>query len=81
MGVAMKDKVLSILSKVMQVDPADLSIESSSVTVATWDSLKHMNLILALEDDFDVQFTDTEIVEMLSVDQIIKTLERKCSNV
>jgi acyl carrier protein len=81
MGVAMKDKVLSILSKVMQVDPADLSIESSSETVATWDSLKHMNLILALEDDFDVQFTDTEIVEMLSVDQIIKTLERKCSNV
>lgn len=77
----MKDKVLSILSKVMQVDPADLSIESSSETVATWDSLKHMNLILALEDDFDVQFTDTEIVEMLSVDQIIKTLERKCSNV
>jgi acyl carrier protein len=81
MGVVMNDKVLSILSKVMQVDPADLSIESSSETVATWDSLKHMNLILALEDDFDVQFTDTEIVEMLSVDQIIKTLERKCSNV
>jgi len=73
----MKDKIFSIISKVMQIDSTELSDDSSPDTVAAWDSLKHMNLILALEEAFNVNFTDTEIIEMLSVDKIVKTIETR----
>lgn len=73
----MKNKVLNIVGKVMREPVENLSEESSPDTVEKWDSLQHMNLILALEEEFGVEFSDDEIVEMLSVELILLTLEEK----
>lgn len=73
----MKAKVFKIVGQIMQVPANQLNEESSPDTVEKWDSLKHMNLILALEEEFNIQFTDTEIVEMLSVGLILEALENK----
>lgn len=73
----MKDKVIRILSQIMNVPAEQLTDQSSPDTVEKWDSLRHMNLILALEEKFGVQFTDVEIVEILSIGIIIETLKEK----
>jgi len=73
----MKDKVFKILSQIMEVPVDHLNEDSSPDTVEKWDSLKHMNLILALEEEFEIQFKDEEIVEMLSVGLIVLTLNEK----
>jgi len=61
----------------MDVPVGQLNGDSSPETVENWDSLKHMNLILALEEEFNITFSDVEIVEMLSVKIIVKTLKEK----
>jgi len=61
----------------MEVPLEQLNEESSPDNVKNWDSLKHMNLILALEEEFDVSFSDEEIVELLSVEIIVETLKEK----
>lgn len=71
----MKDKVFKIFSQIMEVPVEELTEESSPDTVKNWDSLQHMNLILALEEEFGVQFTDEQIVNMLNVKLIIITLD------
>ena len=71
----MKDKVLKIVGRVMDVPAGRLDEQSSMDTLEKWDSLRHMNLVLALEEEFGVSFTDEEIVEMLSVEIIIETLK------
>jgi len=73
----LKEKILKIVSQIMAVPADELNEESSPDTIKEWDSLRHMNLILALEEAFEVQFKDEEIVEMLSVGLIIITLEEK----
>lgn len=73
----MKDRVLKILSQVMNVLVEQLNDDSSPDTVENWDSLKHMNLILSLEEEFNIIFSDEEIVEMLSVKIIVETLKKK----
>ena len=65
------------LSQVMEVPLEQLKGESSRDRIENWDSLKHMNLVLALEEEFDVSFSDREIVEMLSVEIIAETLKEK----
>ncbi len=40
-----------------------------------WDSLKHMNLIMAIEEEFNIQFGEGQIVEMLSVGLIIESIK------
>lgn len=73
----MQNEILEIVSQVMNVPEEQLNDESSPNTVKNWDSLKHMNLILALEEKFAVSFSDDEIVNMLSVKKVIETLSSK----
>lgn len=73
----MKDRVIKIVSQVMNVPIEKLNDDSSPDTVENWDSLKHMNLILALEEKFAITFLDDEVVEMLSVRKIVEILEKK----
>lgn len=55
-----------------QITPA-----SSPDTLAGWDSLQHLNIVLALEQEFALQFTPEEIEQMLSVELIADLVEEK----
>ncbi|MBZ0167299.1 MAG: acyl carrier protein [Candidatus Omnitrophica bacterium] len=71
----MKEKVFTVVSQVMNVPVESVNEESSPDSIAEWDSLHHMNLVLALEEEFKVQFTDEQAVNMLNVKLILLTLE------
>jgi len=60
------------IKKVMEAvfDESDINEESSILTVKDWDSLKHMNLIIALEDEFEVSIPDKEVGNLISFEQI-----------
>ena len=66
----MRERVVQIMSHVLNVPVASLDETASPDTIATWDSLNHMNLVLALEQEFGVQFRDEEILQLLSVTAI-----------
>jgi acyl carrier protein len=70
-----KERVFKVVSQVMDVPADEINEESSPDTIEAWDSLKHMNLVLALEEEFGVQFTDEQIMEMLSVALIIEIVK------
>lgn len=63
-------KVNTILSKIMRVDVLSVDVAASSDTIVTWDSLNHMKLILALEEEFNLIFNEKEIEEMVSLPKI-----------
>jgi acyl carrier protein len=44
---------------------------------AEWDSFVHINLIIALESEFDIEFDSEEIGSLLSVDQIVNAVTEK----
>jgi acyl carrier protein len=48
---------------------------SSPETMPEWDSLKQINLVFALEDVFGVQFSEKQILEMKSVERIVRAVE------
>ena len=72
----MSAAVKKVFAQIMDVAEADITIDSSPETISSWDSLKHMQLILALEDEFDVEFPDEAIPEMMSFDAIVKMLTK-----
>ncbi|MGE0267278.1 MAG: acyl carrier protein [Candidatus Omnitrophota bacterium] len=71
----MKEKVFKIVSQVMGVPAEEINEDSSPDTISQWDSLQHMNLVLALEEEFKIQFTGEQTVSMLNVKLILLTLE------
>lgn len=69
------ERVVIIVSQVMNVPQEVINLDSSPDTIDTWDSLKQMNLVLALEDEFDVQFNDQQTLEMQNVELILIVLK------
>ena len=72
-----RDRVFGIIATVMGVPPSSVTIDVSPRTIAQWDSLKHMNLILAVEEAFGVQFTDEDIVAIEDARSLLSVLETK----
>ena len=68
----MSNTIRLVMSQVLQVEPEEISAESSPKSIERWDSLKHMQLIMALEDELGIQFPDDAIPELLSFGAIEK---------
>jgi acyl carrier protein len=49
-----------VMGTVLEVDAASIGPETDMDTVPAWDSLRHMTLVLALEEEFDVQIADED---------------------
>ena len=70
-----EDRIKNIMSVVFQISVDEIKEELSPDTIDTWDSLKHMNLVIALEEEFDFELTDSETVEILSFKLILEVLK------
>ena len=59
-----EDRIKNVMSAVFEIPIQEINDESSSDTVVSWDSLKHMNLVIALEEEFEMEFSESEIPEI-----------------
>ncbi len=53
-------KLRAVISAVLNVDICSIGPDSSRDTIESWDSLRHLNLILALEEEFGVTLPDED---------------------
>jgi acyl carrier protein len=51
---------------VFGVAESAIGSDASSGTIAEWDSVRHLQLMLALEEEFNVQFETDELVSLRS---------------
>jgi acyl carrier protein len=72
-----RQQVLTIAADVFAVSPKVLAEDSSAKTVETWDSIRHLNLVLAIEDRFALQFAPEEMEQMETIGQIVSLVEAK----
>jgi len=70
------EELSKIFSSAFEVEIV-LDMDSSKENMGEWDSLKHLHLILELEDTLNIEFTPFEIEQMTSVVQILTILKEK----
>lgn len=66
-----------LVSDVLQIPPEQVTLTCSPENLSSWDSVQHLNLILALEAEFGVQFDPAEMDRMNSISQILDLLQVK----
>jgi len=66
--------VETVVAKVFNLDPAQVTDESSRDTIEEWDSMGNMSLVLGLEEEFKVSLSIADAMDMTSVQQIKKVL-------
>jgi len=73
----MQTRIKKIMSTVFNVDSSQIDEKTSPDSLEKWDSLGHLRLVTAIEEDFGVTFTPDEILEMLDCEGILATLKNK----
>jgi acyl carrier protein len=66
-----EERIKNVMSLVFELPVEQIKDDSSPDTIESWDSLKHMNLVIALEDEFNCEFADSETVEIVSYKLIL----------
>jgi acyl carrier protein len=64
-----------VMATLLTVDVNAINSEASMDTIPTWDSLRHMNLVLALEEEFKVSIPDEDAGNITSYKLIKLVLE------
>lgn len=70
------EKLKDILAKVLLIDESKISDEMSRKNLKEWDSMAHLMLVSEIESAFEVTMEDDDIMEIQTVGDIKKTLEK-----
>jgi acyl carrier protein len=73
----MENRIKKVVANVLGLSIEEINDNTSPENVDVWDSLKHMNLIVALEDEFDIEFDDDDIIEIMDYKSIVSRLSSK----
>ncbi len=74
----MENDLKKIMADLLDLKPEAINEATSMQTVSAWDSLKHLDIILSIEENFKLQpFSMDEIVEMTSFLKIMEVLQSK----
>lgn len=69
-------EVRAILATVLRLEEAIISSDASTDNLDQWDSLAHMNLIVAIENKYGITFDEQEILKstnLISAIQLVKS--------
>ena len=69
------NRLLRLLKTILEDDSLDDTVSQDSCE--TWDSLHHLQLIVAIEEEFDVVLEPEEIAVMQDFNSIKEVLSRK----
>ena len=69
-----------IAGDVFGVDPAEITQDSSTESVAAWDSLQHINFVLALEAGFKISLSPHEIEAIRSIRDAVRIVDAKLNH-
>ena len=73
----MKKEIRKIMSDLFRLPENEVTEEVTMNNTESWDSLKHMELIAAIEEKFDVLVSADEIVSMTSFVKVRQILNEK----
>ena len=75
--MAINDNFIKVFTQVFDLTPDQIHSDLTQNDVAKWDSLAQIHLVIALEQEFNVNLELEEIVTMNSVKAIADVLKKK----
>ena len=68
----MENRIKRVMANVFLIEVSDIKENASPDSILQWDSIGHLNLITSLEEEFDIVFSEDQIIEMLNLPLVIE---------
>lgn len=79
----MEEQIYEMLNEIFQdvFDDEDIVVEAdtNSDTIEDWDSLEHINLVVAVEKAFGMKFTMDEVTGMKNVGEMVEIIKDRAT--
>lgn len=75
-----KEKIINSMSLVFEMSETEINDESSTDNIDNWDSLRQLNLVLALEEEFGISIPDEEVGNMVNYKIIFHVISEELKN-
>jgi len=75
--MSIEQRVRQVAADIFNLPLDQITPQSNPQTIETWDSVQHLNLVLALEGELGVQIAPEEIERMQSIAAVIELMEEK----
>ena len=70
------NRARAALAQALKVAPETIANDASQMELSAWDSVRHMNVVLALENDFGIEFEDAELQTLTSLPLLVAAIEK-----
>lgn len=72
----MKAEVIDIVSNILNIKKSKITENSGINTIKQWDSLKHMQIISAIEEEYKIEFSEQELINSNNVKKLINLIKK-----
>ena len=72
----MKNRIKELMATVLEINIEEINNDTSPETIENWDSLRHMNLITILEEEYNIRLNGNQIAEMVNLERVINIVEK-----
>lgn len=66
MGEDLEPRLAVVFAKSLAIDEADVTDELAYQSITQWDSVAHMALVAAIEEEFDIMMDTDDVIDMSS---------------
>ena len=71
------EKLNEVFRDVFEDDDITVNDATTAADIEDWDSLEHINLVNAIEQEFEIKFSMGEIVTMKNVGEMVDIIMKK----
>ena len=72
----MEERLRNLIAEILDLPLEEVTPGMRRQDVANWDSMNHLRLITAIEQEFGVQFTMDELAELKTPAQLQQAIDR-----
>lgn len=74
-----ENKLKELIASVFEIDAKKINADFAAKNVEQWDSMNHMNLIVAIEEEFDMEIDEDEILDLMSFQALADYLNKSAN--
>lgn len=75
----MNQEIKELVAEVFNIDESEVTPNLSQDTLDNWDSLNHLQLVTAVEEEFNISLTMDEIDEITNIEKLINVINSRKS--
>tara|TARA_B100000795_G_scaffold231725_1_gene189689 strand:+ start:122 stop:352 length:231 start_codon:yes stop_codon:yes gene_type:complete len=67
--------IIEVFNDILDLEEGQLTPESSPIDIDEWDSMANVNIIVALEEEFEIKFKLEDILDVKTVNDFINLVD------